>query len=75
LQRWQEGLSAFKIAAALRPNDAFVQFALAKAYGATEHTLEAIDALKEAIRLDPKFTVLRRALCKLRGVAQAGPGR
>jgi predicted Zn-dependent protease len=37
LHRPQEGLSAFKIAAALSPNDAVVQFALAKAYAATDH--------------------------------------
>ena len=53
---------AFKAAAALRPNDAFVQFSLGNAYGASGRTLEAIDALKEAIRLDPRLVDAHRAL-------------
>ena len=55
LQKPEQALSFFKTAAAMKPSDPVVQFSLGYAYGATGHTLEAIDALKEAVRLDPKL--------------------
>src|SRR5262249_42448782 len=48
LHKWEEAFKAFKVAVALKPNEAIVQFALANAEAANGNTLEAIDALKEA---------------------------
>ena len=56
LHKWEAALKAFKIAVALKPNEAIVQFALANAEGATGNTLDSESSFLTAHHLQNLLT-------------------
>ncbi len=64
LRKFENAVSAYKTAAALVPAEPRLQLDLGAAYAANGQNLEAIDAFKEAIRLDPQMTEAYAALAR-----------